>query len=170
MNDEEIKDYYSNPMRRLENNHYALGKAYQRLKKAIDLNHDEEIYSATGEMLLWVMTTNEWHLKHNKEYRHNRNNSDSGRILFGLLHAYNSMKHNMIFVKIHEKEGGFTLPISFPLSAPPITVHWISAEKVNEGYENQVDNYKKYVEGREILETFEQALSFLNEIKGNSFN
>lgn len=153
-------------IKRLKNNHYALQKAYQRLVEALELNHDGEIYAATGEMLLWMMTTNEWHIKHQKErYKKIRNKSKTGQILFGLQHAYNSMKHNMNFIKIHEKEGGFEFPIEFPIESPPITVHWTSVDKLSEGYEDQVENYTRYVEGKEVLETFEQALSFLNEME-----
>lgn len=121
-----------------------------------------------AKCFFWVMTTNEWHLEHDRSYRQKRSRDKKGQILFGLLHAYNSMKHNMDFIKIHEGEGGFEFPFEIPeegFEILPITVHWINAEKVNEGYENQVDNYKKYVEGKEVLETFEQSLCFLNGIK-----
>ena len=158
------KDLYlgsTTPLRRLENNHYALKNAYYRLKKAIDLNHDQEIYSATGEVLLWVMTTNEWHQKHNKGYKKRRNKDDNGQILFGLLHAYNSMKHNMDFIKIHKKEGGFSFPISFPLEIPPLTVNWMEEGEVLKGKQpDQKKNYEMYIEGKEVLDTFNLAMQF----------
>lgn len=153
-------------LKRLENNHYALEKAYQRLVEAIETRDENEIYASTGETLLWVITTEEWHLKHKpSSYKYARSANESGQILLGLKHSYNSMKHNMNFIKIHQIEGGFAFPFEFPLKIPRLTVRWVSAEKVDEGFENQINNYKKYVEGKEVLETFHQALSFLNNQK-----
>ncbi|TMN21823.1 hypothetical protein [Lentibacillus cibarius] len=164
MGDKDIYQYHTSPLRRLENNHYALKNAYHRLEKAIDLNHDQEIYAATGEVLLWVMTTNEWHQKHNKGYKPRRNKHENGQILSGLLHAYNSMKHNMDFIKIHKKEGGFSFPISFPLEIPPLTVHWMKAGEILEGkWPDQKKNYEKYIENKEIMGTFKLAIDYLND-------
>ncbi|WP_420768767.1 hypothetical protein ACNR9V_03305 [Parageobacillus thermoglucosidasius] len=152
-------------IKRLENNHYALEKAYQRLQRAIGSYHDQEIYTATGELLLWVMTTHEWHKKHNKGYLDRLKKSDKGKILLGLLHAYNSMKHNMDFIKIHNKVGGgLTFPITFPAFFPPAIVCWIKAGDVLEGkYPSQKKNYEKFIEGKEVLGTFELAIEFLKE-------
>lgn len=152
-------------IKRLENNHYALSKAFERFRVSIDKREEQEIYATIGETLLWLLTTEEWHRKYNKEYIKIKNQDENGRIIFGLIHAYNSMKHNMSFITIHEEEGGFEFPIEFPLEIFPITVHWINTEEVNEGRPNQLENYKNYIEGREVLKTFNQAISFLNEIK-----
>lgn len=164
MNEDELKEYYTSPVRRLENNHYALEKSYQRLREAIGLNHDREIYAATGEVLLWVMTTDEWHIRHNNGYSGRKNSDTNGQVLHGLKHAYNCMKHNMDFIKIHKKEGGFTFPIFFPLSVPPLIVLWMKSEGYLKGERPQQEkNYVKYIEGKEVLTTFDVAISFLSE-------
>ena len=41
-------------IKRLENNEYALELAYERLKKSLNSNQEKDIYSAIGELLLWV--------------------------------------------------------------------------------------------------------------------
>ncbi|WP_137744828.1 hypothetical protein [Robertmurraya siralis] len=152
-------------IKRLENNHYAANKAFQRLKDAIKSIDDQEIYAATGEVLLWVLTTDLWHKKYNMGYKRRKNNNKDGQLLFGLLHAYNCMKHNMDFIQIHSKEGGFEFPFEIPeegFEFLPITVHWMKAGEVLEGdWPEQKTNYERYIEGKEILSTFEIALEFL---------
>lgn len=156
----------NDPLKRLRNNHYAINNAFQRLKDAVDSNIDVDIYVATGEMLLWIMTTSEWHLEHNEGYRQRRNKDKKGQLLFGLLHSYNLMKHNMEFITLHQKEGGFSFPFSFPVVFPPITVHWAKAGDLLVGkFESQKENYVKYIEGKEIIDTFKDVLFFLNQEK-----
>ncbi|GIN38446.1 hypothetical protein [Heyndrickxia oleronia] len=149
-------------LKRLENNRYSLEKAFERLKNAIKQREEQEIYAAIGETLLWFLTTEEWHKKHNRGYKKRKESDENGEILFGLLHAYNSMKHNMEFMTIHKRQGGFRFPMAFPVSFPHITVHWIKSDNVlEEGYPTQKRNYKNYIEGRDVLQTFELALEFL---------
>lgn len=149
---------------RLSKNRYALKIAYQRLRSAIENNNDDEVYAATGELLMWVIATDEWHKEHGcDDYVERRDKSEDGVLLKGLLHAYNMMKHNMRFIQIHHKEGGFSFPITFPFSIPPVTVHWrLAGEVLNGKYDKQKQNYIKHIEGKEIIETFNTALTFLN--------
>lgn len=94
---------------RLKYNMHAYQKVYKRLEKAIENNDDHEVYAAIGKLLLWVITTHEWHKVHGeKDYEKRRNSNDKGLIISGLLHAYNSIKHNMELFTIHYKKGGFS--------------------------------------------------------------
>ena len=120
-------------IKRLENNHYAIDKSYQNLKKAIDNNYEQDIYCSIGETLLWVLVTDEWHKDHDNSYVIRRNNDKDGVILLGLRHAYNMVKHNMNIMRIHNKQGGFTFPLEFPLVIEQITVHWMEAGNKLEG-------------------------------------
>lgn len=162
MTAEETKAYFSDPLRRLENNHYALEKARERLRAALESRNNKEIYTATGELLLWVLTTDEWHCKHyKKKYTDRRDNDVKGRTLPGLRHAYNAMKHDMNFITIHQKKGGLTFPFSFPLSFPPITVRWTSGDDLNVRSESQAKRYKECLEGNEVSDTFDTVIEFL---------
>ena len=165
MTDEEAKEYFSDPLRRLENNHYALEKARDRLEVAIESRDNNEIYTATGELLLWVLTTDEWHKKHYKNaYEERRDNNEKGQLLLGLIHAYNSMKHNMNFIEIHQRKGGVNFAsFSFPLAFPPITVHWTTIGQLNEGGKRRIKDYIDFIEGKEIISTFDTAIEFLYE-------
>ncbi len=149
-------------IQRLENNIYALNSAYDRLMKSIDNRIERDIYSAIGELLLWVLTTDEWNLIYNNKYIDRKKNDSDGQVLFGLKHAYNLMKHNMNFYKIHKEEGGITFPITFPLEIPKIEVVWDTlTEDVNGKFKNQEKNYKTYLEGKSVIEVFDRAINYL---------
>jgi hypothetical protein len=149
---------------RLTYNQKALYDAHERLLKAVQKNNDEKIYSSIGELLLWVLTSDEWHLNNNKEYRKRRGKSDNGKVILGLRHAYNAVKHNMDFIKIHKSEGGF-FPLSFKEEFfNPVKIHWVKADGVLEGeWASQKRNYEQFIEGKEVLETFNMAINFLNQ-------
>lgn len=148
---------------RLDYNHRSMNKAYEKLRKAIEINDDQEIYEATGELLLWIISTDEWHKKWNNGYRKRKSRSEEGRYIYGLLHAYNSIKHNMNFIKIHRTNGGFTLPMTLPVKIEKITFHWIDSKGVlEEGRGDTIKNYKKYIEGKELVPTLDSSIKFLN--------
>ncbi len=151
---------------RLKFNLYACRTAKDRLEKAIENNDNHEIYTAIGELLLWIMTTNEWFIKHGlKDYKRRANRDPKGTLILGLAHAYNSMKHNMDFFTIHYKNAGFSFNnIDFAnLDFRPSAVRWIYAGELLKGvFESQRINYIKYIEGKEVLDTFNDALLFLN--------
>ena len=152
---------------RLKYNQNASRTAYIRLSKAIETYDNNGIYSSIGELLLWVMTTHKWHKTHGLiDYDSRRMSNENGLIISGLSHAYNSMKHNMEIFNIHNKKQGFSFSsFSFSnLDFRPYTVHWIEAGKLLNGkYENQKQNYITYIEGKEVLKTFNEALIFLNK-------
>jgi hypothetical protein len=150
---------------RLKFNHYASRTAYKRLEKAIEEANDHEIYAAIGELLLWVMTTHEWHKKHGSaDYLNRAGKDEKGVLLFGLQHAYNSMKHNMRLFVIHNKSGFNFNNLDFNnLDFNPYAVRWIkSVNLLDEGLPNQQRNYTRYLEDKDVLKTFTDVLLFLN--------
>lgn len=167
-----IEENKSNTIQRLKYNHYAIEKAFLRLKSAIKprgttdpttgILNDKEIYAAIGEMLLWVMNANQWYKDNDAGYK-------ESNVILGLKHAFNALKHNMDFIEEHQKDGGFTFnKFSFPFTIPPITIVWGLTEKVSDGKRlNQERNYKKHLEGRDILDTFQETIEHLNEAMEN---
>lgn len=152
-------------IKRLENNHYAMDKAYERLKKSMETNHNQEIYAATGELLLWVVAIDEWHrLEKQKSYEDKRDNDDDGVVLTGMRFAINSIKHSMDFIQIHHKKGDSTFPTTFPTVFFKPEVIWTEARNIPKGkYEKQTEKYINAIEGKEVLPTFDQALNFLRQ-------
>jgi hypothetical protein len=151
---------------RLKFNHYASRTAYKRLEKAVEEANDHEIYSAIGELLLWVLTTHEWHKEHGlTDYLKRAGQDEKGVLLFGLAHAYNSMKHNMKLFIIHNKTGFNFNNLDFSnLDFNPYAVRWVRAiNLLDEGLPNQQKNYVRYIEDKDVLKTFNDAQIFLNK-------
>ena len=99
-----------------------------------------------------------------EDYKSRRNTDEGGEVLFGMRHAFNMLKHNMDFFQIHKKDGGFRFPMSFPLVIEKIRVVWMPAgESLTGKYPGQKENYIKYLEREEVLETFSKVITFLNK-------
>ena len=83
----------------------------------------------------------------------------------GLLSAFryvnNSLKHSKEVVEITEQQGGVSFPISFPLTIPRREVVWSVVD--NGDKENQKKNYKKYLAGKNVIETCENIIKILEK-------
>lgn len=160
-------------IKRLRNNEYAMGQAYQRLNKAIREVNEQDTYASICEVLLWVITTNDWHVENkelNPDYKKRQSKDPNGQKIFGLRHAHNLMKHQMSFYTIHDgHKGGVKFPIKFPLKFPPPYAKWailiVDMEGCTKGLkqssEEQANNYRKYIEGKDVLVTLDAAIEYL---------
>ena len=77
----------------------------------------------------------------------------------GLRYANNKLKHDPTVIQIYERTGGFSFPITFPLSIEKIEFKWgkIDVEKN--------PNYITYIEGKEIIIVSQKALKRLDNYK-----
>lgn len=160
-------------IKRLRNNEYAMVQAYQRLKKAIREVNEKDTYASICEVLLWVITTNDWHVENkelNPDYKKRQSKDPNGQKIFGLRHAHNLMKHQMNFYTIHDgHKGGVRFPIKFPLKFPPPYAKWailtFDMEKctkdLKQSSAEQANNYRKYSEGEDVLVTLDAAIEYL---------
>lgn len=150
---------------RLKYNHKSLLDSFEKFYEASNEANNHKIYTSIGELLLWIMTSDEWHRVHGGEnYSNLRSEDPEGKLLLGMAHAFNSFKHNMNFFKIHTKRGGMSFPISFPLVFKPVVIEWMEAGDILEGkHPNQKKNYIKYLEGKDVEETFRSVISFLSK-------
>jgi len=165
-----VKIVYTAKMR-LKANQYAYATAFKRLKEAIKQKDNNEVYSSIGELLLWVITTEEWHWKYNeKQYKQEKKLSEGDLVVFRLRHANNMVKHNMQFLQIFNKRDSSGFNSSGFNKAKfnqPVEYRWLNAKNVldtDDSHENQVENYIKYIEDREIIGTFDKAITFLNKV------
>jgi hypothetical protein len=149
---------------RLKLNHVASQSAYQRLITSFREQNDEVFYASTSELLMWIITTHDWHLKNgHPKYQHRMENDKNGVLIYGMRHAFNMMKHNMQFMQIHEKTSDLVLPITIG-EVPRLIVVWMKAGDILEGDKpRQKQNYIKHLEGKEIFDTFKKVLTFLNK-------
>lgn len=151
---------------RLGFNHNSVRNSFQKLDNIVNEENpsDLDVYTAIGELLLWVVTSDEWHTKYGlSDYVSRRNQDEDGAILLGMRHAFNMLKHNMDFFQIHRKDGGLEFSLEFPIEFEKITLKWMLAGDILNGiHENQKGNYIKYLEGEEIIDTFRKVVTFLS--------
>lgn len=155
---------------RLKFNIYSYRMAYKRLESAIEQENNNEVYASVGELLLWVLTTEEWHFEHNDQYKKYKNSNENGLIIYGLRHAYNMVKHNMQFFEIYQKHNGSefnSLVFNEGVFNSSTEYRWINGINVidqDESRGKQYENYVTYLQDKEIEDTFKDAITFFNKI------
>ena len=132
--------------KRLENNHYAIKKSTKRLEQAIEERDEMEVYAAIGESLLWVLTTDEWHKKHNPGYCDRKKRHEKGKILFDLI-----KENNFTFVSSVEE----IRENNYAIEHPPIRhkyrdkvykkLKYDNFQKIADKYLYDLPKWKKYL-------------------------
>jgi len=62
---------------------------------------------------------------------------------------------------ITKHQGGFTFPIHFPLVIPKREIVWSIID--NGDKENQKRNYKKFLEGKDVVKTCKEMINILEK-------
>lgn len=151
----------------------GLLRSYKRLevdssKQEDDDGFNQKVFdmnSSICELLFWVIANDEWHVKNNTEHysdRREKKQEGAGELL-GLRHAYNASKHNMGYVSLFSFEGkvDFIKGSGLIISDPSTPAVWINCPD-DEKYKNQVENYRDYLKDKNVLQTFDDAIAFLN--------
>lgn len=152
-----VKYLYEQSMR-LQQNYHALNKSYSNLSKVMkNIENHQEIYTSIGETLLWVITTNDWFEKNGEnDYLKRRKRSQKGQQILGIRYAFNRFKHNMDSINLH----------SVGFSTEPIEnkeIKWMPVREGNEKFQSQFDNYRMYIQGKIVIESFTDVVEFLRE-------
>lgn len=85
------------------------------------------------------------------------------KLVSAFRYANNSLKHCIEVKDITKQNGGFTFPIEFPLVIPKKEVVWSIIDNGGEDKKNQRNNYKKLLEGKEIIETCKNVIEILEK-------
>lgn len=149
---------------------YALSKSYDEMKSTLqvageDLNNEElkkEVNYRVGTFLHWLINNYE-RLEQSADVSH-----EDKSFFSGLRYANNKLKHDINAIKVYQRTGGFSFPMTFPLSIEAIQFKWCEYKReINPNYENQFKNYVRFIQGNEILQISEKALSIINSIREN---
>jgi len=143
---------------RLKQNYYALNKSYDNLSKAMNNTENyQEIYIGINEMLLWIITTNDWFEKNGKiDYKSRRNKNKKGQQILGLRYVFNRFKHNMNSINMHST--GF-----FAETIKSKEIKWLPVIEKKKKFENQFNNYKQYTQDKKVMKSFTNGVEFLRE-------
>ena len=85
------------------------------------------------------------------------------KLVSAFRYANNSLKHCVEVKDITKQGGGFSFPIHFPLVIPKKEVVWSIIDNGGEDKENQRNNYKKLLEGKDIVETCNNIIEILEK-------
>lgn len=99
-------------------------------------------------------------------------NSQDKKIISAFRYANNSLKHSIEVKGITEEIGGFEFQIKFPFESSVREVIWSSTiDGKDKRWENQRENYKKFLEGKNVNETCNNVIEMLEKckIKNSSF-
>lgn len=160
---------------RLIQNYNALNKSYKNLSEAMKDTKDlsegqnniekfQEIYIGINELLLWIVTTNDWFERNgDSSYKRRRKKSKKGRQILGIRYAFNRFKHNMDSINLHST--GFSAE-----SIENKEIKWMPVIEDNENFKNQFENYETYIQGRSVIKSFTDVVDFLrNEFQRTKF-
>lgn len=141
------------------------------LNKAILNEDDFGIYLNIGNLLHWIIMTEEWHKDHNNvrdSYNRNKRNHNIIDLMKAIRFANNSMKHNMIFKKLHLMPTGVSCgsdeAICGTFYCGTDEVFWNSITGFNSNKPWEIDQYRCYNEHlklKNVLNTLEPVVKFL---------
>lgn len=146
---------------------YALLQSYEEMKTILvnaknDLNNDElkkAVNYRVGTFLHWLIDSYE-RLEQLTDV-----DKDDKSFFSGLRYANNKLKHDINTINIYQRTGGFSFPISFPLTIPAIEFKWCVYEsETNEKYKNQFNNYVRFIQDTDIIEISEKALLIIDTL------
>lgn len=82
-------------------------------------------------------------------------------LLSAFRYANNSLKHCVEVKSITKHQGGFTFPIHFSLVIPVREIVWSIID--NGDKENQKRNYKRFLEGKDVVKTCKEMINILEK-------
>ncbi|KGR73637.1 hypothetical protein [Ureibacillus manganicus] len=161
---------------RLNYINYGLRKSVKRFNEVMISNERNSlsITVASSEVLFWLNTADEWHCKnrnHQSSYKNKRKKETGGQYLLGLKHAYNSLKHEMTFMKLIRPTEGKPFLEGSVLYVEDYSsnIIWLNAEGlIDKRKEDKwnIKNYKRYIQGKSVVQTIEGATIFLDKLYG----
>lgn len=139
--------------------------------KAILNEDDFDIYLNIGNLLHWIIMTEEWHKKHNNKrnkYENDKREKNMIDLIRAVRFANNSMKHNMIFQILHLNPTavacGSNEAICGTFSSGTSQVIWNKIKGFNSKKPWEIQQYESYIkclELKSIKSTLRPVVSFL---------
>ncbi|MCU9614077.1 hypothetical protein OEV98_10950 [Caldibacillus lycopersici] len=152
---------------------YGLKESRKRLKNSVNSGRSVPINASLSEILFWIIAMDEWHIKNRNlgnSYKKRRKIEIGGQYVLGLRHAYNSLKHNMTFIKPMRTKNLIEFIKNSEIYAEDYTseILWVKVDRMIDEHDTEynIKNYKKYIEGKGIIQTIDGAINFLNKVNG----
>lgn len=139
---------------------YAMVESFNKMKEEVHkvINISEYTEKEKNQLFFAVGTCLHWILDYAD--RIDIEEEDKG-FLSAFRYANNSLKHSIEVKSITSQQGGITFPIHFPLVIPRRKIVWSIADNGNK--ESQKKNYKKFIAGKDVIETCQRAIKILEK-------
>lgn len=85
------------------------------------------------------------------------------KLISAFRYANNSLKHCIEVKDITKQSGGFSFPIHFSLVILKKEIVWSIVDNGGEDRKNQRNNYKKFLERKDVVETCENVIEILEK-------
>jgi len=143
---------------------YCLDRSFDELCSSIeacgnDLNNPElkiEVSYRLGTCLHWLINSLERIVKNKICETHKP-------YISALRYANNKLKHDVMLIELYQRSGGFTFPIRLTFIIPAITFRWLTLENSNSKYQEQFNNYKTFLQGKDLIETITEAKDIITK-------
>ena len=139
---------------------YAMKESFGRMQKEIHIVLKKSTVTDKDKNELFLRVGNCLHSILDYAERVEVEEEEKG-LLSAFRYVNNSLKHSKEVVEITEQQGGFSFPTSFPLTIPRREVVWSVVD--NGDIENQRRNYKKFLAGKNVIETCEEIIKILEK-------
>ncbi|SDM23128.1 hypothetical protein [Bacillus sp. OK048] len=154
--------------------HHGLRESNKRLKEALNASDPNSlpITTSLSEVIFWLNVADEWHFRNRNtkgSYTKLRKKEIGGQCLLGLRHAFNSLKHEMSFIKLIRSVENKPLfeGSGYVVEDYSKEIIWLKAKGLIDKRKNEdklnLKNYRRYLEGKNVPKTIEEATRFLYE-------
>lgn len=146
---------------------YGLKEAQSRFLKNLEQKQNSlDIVASLSELVIWINISDEWHFRNNKKgYKKRKLDSIGGKYIEGLRYASNSIKHEMSFIKLIRPIGHKSfIEGHYQVEDYSTDSIWVNLDKLIPNRADYIEgrkNYQTYIEGKTVVETINQACSFL---------
>lgn len=144
----------------MNNFEYALRKSFDDMRNVIERILDQILYEEKErqELFISIGTCLHWILDYAERVEIG---NDEKSLVSAFRYANNCLKHSYEVRELSEDEGGFEFPFEFPLEIPEREIVWAIAIDYNDKYANQIKNYEKLLDGKNVISTCEQVIGIL---------
>lgn len=156
-------------LNRLHSNKKAIVIYQTDLKESIKNKSKFDIYINLGNILHWIIMTEELLKEYNGEnYTKKRSENDMDPLMEGLRFANNSMKHDMVFSSMHALSPvvacGSEEAICGTFYAGSGHIVWSEIKVRKKTNKTRYRYYNEELKHRNIMESLDRAVDFLKNI------
>lgn len=140
---------------------YAMTESFNKMQEEVHKILNISEYTEKEKNQLFLVVGSCLHCILDYAERIDIKEEDKKSLLSAFRYANNSLKHCVEVREISEQVGGFEFPIEFPFESPEREIVWSIID--NGDKENQKRNYKKFLEGKDVVKACKEMINILEK-------